>query len=301
MKKTIFTSIAFLIISVAAIAQNVGIGTTTPTNKLEVVSAAATSANAAIHATNTGIMGNAVLGVSNNIGTYGVRGLSNTGTGVQGYTSTGSALVGVSLGGVALFAQSISGYGLIASGKLKFSGGSMNPSDGALLTSDASGNATWKRSGLAFHANSAVNTAIPVSGWTKVEFNNEGYDTQNNFVDYAGAVTAGSSVFTAPVAGIYHFSASVLLEKLNVAQANQIWQGRIMLAIHGTSIEYVTSPGMWRLNNSYCYLYLDVDLHLAANDKISIMVSYDHGGGALATTNSSSYNGRFNGELLFAD
>ena len=218
MKKAIAASLVFISISMGGFSQNVGIGTATPVNKLDVVSTAAASTNASIHSTNTGISGNAVLGVSNNAGTYGVRGTSNAGTGVQGYTSTVYALVGTSLSGTAVYAQS-GGYGLISSGKIKFSGGNTNPSDGALLTSDANGNATWKRSNLAFSANTAVN-AVPDRTFTKVEFSNEEFDTQNNFVQYTGTANAGSSVFTAPVAGIYHFSSAVLFEQPDVEEGS---------------------------------------------------------------------------------
>jgi hypothetical protein len=302
MKKITLSVLSFISISVAAFSQNIGIGTSTPAHTLDVVSAVSASNNAAIYATNTGTSGNAVLGVANSIGTYGVRGLSNTGTGVQGYTSGGYALAGSAITGTAVFAQSNTGYGLIAAGKLKLSGGNTNPSDGALLTSDATGNATWKRSNLAFYANSAINTAIPAGNtWTKVEFNNEEYDTQNNFVDYAGAVTSGSSVFTAPLTGVYHFSSSVLLEKLNIGQSQDISDASIKLVQGGNLITTSKSPGIWRPNTSYCYLYIDVDIHLTANEKIWVEVVYNHGGGALATCNQASYNGRFNGELISAD
>lgn len=307
MKNTILLSLAIATISFASFSQNIGIGTTTPNSALDVLSSAATSTNATIYGTNNGTTGSGIYGISNSIGTYGVRGISNTGTAVQGYTNGGYALLSNAASGTAIHAQSISGYGLYSSGKLRFSGGNTNPTDGALLTSDATGNATWKRSNLAFYANSAVNSAITNTP-IKVEFNNEVYDTQNNFVDYAGAPTTGSSVFTAPVAGVYHFSSSILIEKSGLEQYDlYLRNGIIRLMINGTLESTITGFAIQHQNASstysdYVYLYIDLDVHLNANDKVWIEAGLDHYSSALsAPLNAFSYNGRFNGELVFED
>ncbi len=293
----IITTFYFAFATITSIyAQNVGIGTITPTNKLEVVSAAATTTNTIINATNIGTQGNAVLGVSNSIGTTALRGTNSTGTGVQAYTTAGIALAGTSLSGIAIRAQSGTGYALSASGNIKISGGNTNPSNNALLLSDAAGNATWKRSGIAFSANQAVGSVGFNS--SKIEFNAELYDTQNNFVDYAGAVTPGSSVFTAPIAGIYHFSSSILFESPTVNFAS----GKILLMVNGNTNLRNNAEAISRLDATRCYLYIDTDIHLNANDKVWIEVGHSVGNPNLfMPLSGTTYDCRFNGELIFAD
>ncbi|MES2776842.1 MAG: hypothetical protein V4722_21875 [Bacteroidota bacterium] len=309
MKKVILLCLCWAKLSLVVFSQNVGIGTTIPTSKLDVVSAAITSTNATIYATNNGTIGSAIHGISNAVNTYGVRGATNTGTAVQGYTNGGYALISNASSGAAILVQSQAGYGLVASGKLRFNGGNTNPTDGAVLTCDAEGNATWKRSNLAFFANGAVNN-IANHALVKVEFNNEVFDTQNNFVDYAGTVTSGSSVFTAPVAGVYHFSASVLFEKSGLVQYEQdLNNGTIKIMLNGVAIADHSSSRVNHLNSSssfsdYLYLYIDVDVHLAANDKVWVAAmheQYAHSSTTSVPLDGSSYNGRFNGELVFAD
>lgn len=291
-----------------ATAQKVGIGTSTPSNALEVVAAPTSSSNAAIFSTNTGTAGSGVLGVSSNENTFGVRGGSNLGTGVQAYTNGGIALAGIASGGTAITAQSSTGYGLIISGKIRIRGGNTTPSNGAVLTSDATGNATWKRSGLAFYANVATNT-MNEDVFTKVEFSNEEFDTQNNFEKYAGAATTTSSVFTAPVAGVYHFSAALLFEKPGVADqnSNDILSGAIKLKVNGFDILRNHAPYITHRNNNgnfscYVYLALDTDIHLSAGAKVWIEAMNEQlNAGVPIALNNAAYNGRFNGELIFAD
>ena len=310
MKKIILTGVAMFTILIAAFSQNVGIGTATPANKLDVTGAAPSSINATIYATNTGNYGNGILAESNGINTVGLRGTSTTGTGVLGKTLVGTAMVGTSLSGTAVYGQSSTGYGLISSGKLKISGGNTNPTAGALLVSDANGNATWQRSGLAFSANTPVNS-IPggSNGIAKVEFSNQVFDTQNNFTTYTGTVTSGSSVFTAPVAGIYHFSSAILFEKTGVEQySTDILNGTISLMQNGVIVVNSNSASVTHPNGSggyscFVYLSVDADVHLNANDKIWIEAGNIQN--ANTTTpiplNASPMNSRFSGELIFAD
>lgn len=307
--KKIITNICFLsVLASPCFAQQITVGALPSTHKLQVVDAVASTGNAAIYSINKGKTGNAVLGISNNAGTYGVRGSSSTGIGVQGYTSTGTAIVASAISGTAVYAQNSSGYSLVSSGKLKFSGGNTNPSQGAILTGDANGNATWKPSTLAFYASNSP-TGVNNS-FTKIEFSNENYDTHNSFSNFSGTANANSSVFTAPVAGIYHFSAALLLEKTN-EPSNSIFMksGIINLKKNGLSTCRSAATFITHLNSSggySCFLYLniDADVHLDVNDKVWIEAITDqasNSGNLPVPMNNNSSNCRFNGELLFAD
>ncbi|MES2772565.1 MAG: hypothetical protein V4722_00180 [Bacteroidota bacterium] len=290
-------------ITIITSAQNTGIGTASPVNKLDVVGTASSLYNSVIYATNTGTTGNAILSESNNAGTYGVKGLSSTGTGVQGYTTGGVALVGISLSGMAIYAFSSNGYGLQASGKLRFYGGDMNPSNGAVLTSDASGNATWKPV-CSFFAKGAVNPAVAGTNPTKVEFMNEEYDLRNNFANYAGTATNTSSVFTAPVAGSYHFSAAVLYKKVSPSQFPEFagiqLDKRDTPTSLWTTITENKSNMIYEAGILYYFLNIETDVYLEVNEQVCVRTSYEtNGGGAQIGLDNNNAHGRFSGELIF--
>jgi hypothetical protein len=83
------------------------------------------------------------LGVNgaSNSGT-GVNGGSTSGTGVNGTSTSGTAVRGSSNTGAGLFGSSLTGNALQTSGKLLLTG--INEGLGKVLTSDATGNATWQ-------------------------------------------------------------------------------------------------------------------------------------------------------------
>lgn len=155
-----------------------------------------------------------------------VRGDATTGTGLLGYSTSGTGLNASSISGTGIYANSLSGLALDVNGKIKISGGNTNPTQGAVLTSDANGNATWQQwqqptPKIAFKAigvsttetNGSPNNEMPFDEFKKVEFQAESYDTQNNFIPTGNSVsTSSSSTFTIPVNGIYHLNAAVLAE-----------------------------------------------------------------------------------------
>jgi hypothetical protein len=159
---------------------------------------------------------NGVYGGSTAANGVGVRGESNTGTGVIAYSGSGFGINASSLSGTGLYTSSTSGLALNVNGNLKIAGGNTNPSNGAVLTSDASGNAVWKANRVAFKLfqtnQSLVN--LPSSfGSVKMVFAYENYDFGNNILPYeqSGTPPVNVSTFTVPVDGVYHFDATATI------------------------------------------------------------------------------------------
>lgn len=163
------------------------------------------NANAASAIKGVNTVGDGVRGQSSGNAVAGVSGISTapSGYGVWGSSNTGTGIL----------AQSSSGTALEVNGNLKIAGGNTNPSNGAILMSDANGNAVWKNTRIAFGI-SDINsnfTVIPNLTWRKLQFApTDFYDFGNNFNLLIGTnVTPTSSAFVAPVTGVYHFDAMV--------------------------------------------------------------------------------------------
>jgi len=167
--------------------------------------------------------GTAIKGMSTGTNSIGVYGESTNGTGLKGYSNdSGSvAIFGSSLSGTGVKAYSYSGNALEVIGNVKISGGNIAPSEDAILTSDALGNAHWEPNTKVAFRGHAISQAL-TSGtannefnfsFKKVEFLNEEYDLHGDFTPTgANASNSNSSTFVAPVNGIYHFDAAVTLE-----------------------------------------------------------------------------------------
>lgn len=290
-----------LVAGSAAAQNNAGIGTTTPANKLDVVSTVSSSTGAAVHATNTGNAGSAVSGVSNAAGTYGVQGSSAVGTGLYGFSNSYTAINAAATTGTAVNAFSFGGYSIDIFGNVKLNGGDTNPADGAVLTSDASGNAVWKAKAAGFSSNTAMNTSVPISTFRKVEFSTEDFDLQNNFFPFAGTTTPATSVFTVPVAGIYHFASAVMFENLVDIQSAQI---RLVKNSSSTVLANYESPAIMTGTTPRIYyapLIIEGDFHLAAGDKIWVEVAQRNINSASIGLNNTAGRGTFSGLLKIAD
>ncbi|MBL0054361.1 MAG: hypothetical protein IPP29_24220 [Bacteroidetes bacterium] len=131
---------------------------------------------------------------------------------------------------------------------MKISGGNTTPGAGKVLTSDASGNATWQAPSatqpkVAFKAAKAT-ASIPHNQNTNINWTSELYDLSNNF----DIVT---KEFTVPVSGVYHFDASFYfhLSSLvyNLSEANITIQSN-----RNGTISYLSShDGVIKINTSY--------------------------------------------------
>jgi hypothetical protein len=163
---------------------NIGFGTTSPTARFHVSNS--TSANGVLGETSTG---HGVRGYSNSTG-YGVSGFSSSSYG--GYFETGNtsqfALVARSSGGLA------ANSAFYSTGKVTIEGTttinstltvagfrlSTSPTNGYVLTSDASGNGTWQPSGGGGVSGSGTTSYIPKFSGSSSIANSQLYDNGTN-------------------------------------------------------------------------------------------------------------------------
>ncbi|MCF0060527.1 hypothetical protein MUK70_14885 [Dyadobacter chenwenxiniae] len=150
-----------------------------------------------------------------------IGGFSSTGHAVAGVSSNGTAVFGGSSGtGMGVFASSLNSLALNVNGKMKISGGTMQPGLGKVLTSDGDGNASWQMPinefdnvFNGFHATGVSgggNQNMSESTFVKVAFASQKYDIGANYNDIN---IAPHSSFIAPKNGIYHFDVMIRWER----------------------------------------------------------------------------------------
>lgn len=270
------------------------------------VTNATNSNGAGVKGENTGTSGDGVLGVGNNVYTNGVRGTSINGKGVVGYSETGTAVHATSYSGTAVKAiNSTNGYALDVDGKVRISGGSTNPGNGKVLTSDASGNATWANpAGLdkvAFRASSIAGNhlSMPEGAYKKVEYNSESYDLGNNFTPSSGSTSSTSGAFTAPVSGIYSLTAQVELDYNLVFNTNQAFIRIIVNRAGNNSV--LAERTMYPVSQVTDCPLVTTEVKLLAGDVV--WVEFKQANFSQTATNLILTTGRtyFCGHLIFKD
>lgn len=272
------------------------------------VSNSISGVSAGVYGSITGTAGVGVYGIADFSTGTGVYGYSTNGKGIEGFSGTYRAVSGTSNGGTALYGNSTAGYALETTGKIKISGGNTNPSDGAVLTSDASGNAVWKKSKIAFKAiTGALNhqyDEVPDETEWKVLFDEVKYDYSSNFEPYTGGTPIpDDGTFTAPVTGVYHFEVFI---KSAVQSFNDFEETYVVLRMqrgvsivdleknYGTVINIPAINTIDKVNNT-----ISTDVKLQAGDKLWVIFwqDSDAGGSTLLLYNEA----RFSGHLVFED
>lgn len=286
-------------------------------NGIKGVTNTSNSGSAAVYGENNGTQGNGVFGVANFASGYGVKGESNSGTGILGYSGSYRGVSGSTISGTALYGTSSTGYGLEVNGKVKISGGNTNPSTGAVLTSDASGNATWQPlppqpPKIGFRgegSNLNFNGSWPVNNYYKVIFNSENYDFGNDFTPYSGSLPyADASLFTVPVNGVYNFSSKLFVIVNGVEDNDDVFSDiRFGITRNGNTFYVENDPHyLIRYNPSdppqaLIDLKISYECYLYAGDKV--FVSFRHSNSENAPAVIANYNDLtyFHGRLVIPD
>jgi hypothetical protein len=242
-------------------------------------------------------MGVGVFGESNGVSGKGVYGETLAGIGVEGYANNAGSIAvkGNSLAGTGVKAYSFSGTALDVEGNLKIAGGNTNPTAGGILTSDASGNAVWKKSKVGFVSlNTSNSTSLNDYVWTYMTGFNEIYDAGNDF-NPTGSPT-DPDTFIAPVSGFYQLSGSYNLSYSSTVY--NIESCDLRFVINGIAGLEHTHDGAWITSViSFSGIEANELIHLNAGDKVKVQArQYNGGDDAL-----SFYDKRFSGTLLFAD
>lgn len=254
------------------------------------------SSNPVIYGINTGTSGAGIKGKSDGASGYGVYGESSAGVGVSGYGNNAGSIgvYGNALVGTGVKAYSFSGTALEVSGNLKIAGGNTNPSQGAVLTSDATGNAVWKNNKVAFKAYVPASQNIPY--WTNSVANmNESYDLGNNF--NTSSAVSDKNTFIAPVAGVYHFDGFTYY--YYTSSVYNLSQTVIKFTVNGSSsgIEHNSFSTFNGTGFSISYQDAGEDFHLNAGDKVQMVIRQGNGGDVAVPL----FQGVFSGHLVVAD
>lgn len=151
---------------------------------------------------------------------------------------------------------------------------------GAVLTSDASGNASWSTSAanpnIGFRAYQSASQTF--SSTTQITFTSESYDDGNNFA---------SSGFTAPSAGVYHFDAHT---RFNASTASDYcW---IAFYVNG-NLELDNTD---QTNDDTWGMAINGDIKLNAGDVVTVRV---YPNSLSFTTQTGSFNTWFGGHKVY--
>lgn len=231
------------------------------------------------------IVGRTFGGNTNNVGVLGEVGLTAlNGTGVRGrsYTSGSIAVEGISTSGTAVRAKSGStgtalvaentnttGKALDVNGNLKIAGGNTSPGAGKILTSDASGNASWQAPHkIAYKAASSGPQTISHNAWVTPS-TNEVFDVSGNYNPNSAATDPNT--FIVPVSGYYQLYAYAYI--FYSSNVNNITVLQFRYTVNGipTSPRTMGASDNSQTTSSNSGNYTEL-IHLNAGDKVKLQL-----------------------------
>jgi hypothetical protein len=208
---------------------------------------------------------------------------------IDNYNNTDVGLIAIKGYGAGsntgVYAKSDNRFALEVDGRMRIFGNGQAPGLGKVLTSDASGNATWQ-GGVAFSTigvdGAGEQVLVPENSVFKVPFNEKRYDISDNY-------SAADHSFTAPVNGIYHFDTQVSWFGSS-AQVDL----RLMLVRNGQLFTLVNNVLASSVNTSSV---LSVDQLLQKGD--TVYVAIFRVTGSQLILNQELVRSFFNGRLVF--
>ena len=154
----------------------------------------------------------------------------------------------------------------------------------ALFSSDGSGNVTTSASGMqntpAFSAKLSSGQIISASTFTKVQFDNEQYDTDNKY-------DTSNYRFTPTISGVYHINALIMFANLS-GTGNLV---KVRITKNGSYLTQCGDFAMTTTGSADPIWTTAIDVQLNTTDYIEVEAFQNTGGGVELDTNFSYFSG----------
>jgi hypothetical protein len=159
------------------------------------------------------------------------------------------------------------------------------PAAGKVLTSDASGNATWQTPSTAanvgFRAYLTSDISRPSGSYSLVNFT-EDFDDGSNF-------NTSTGTFTAPSAGVYYFTTNIGWNSISAGN-NVFYLTRIVIEFSGGGNDFIVQNGfpVTSISGYGTNFICSGDYKLGVGDKVHVEVSHNYSSNISLSSNGSS-------------